>query len=89
MVDQAVVQKLVHYAGGRVGQIYGRNGKPALRAKIRGYNNAARRAPWVVLVDLDSDADCAPPLLHEWLTEPAPNICVRIAVRGVEAWLMA
>ena len=89
MVDQAVVQKLVHHSGGRLGQVYGRNGKPALRERIRGYNNAARHAPWVVLVDLDNDADCAPPLRHEWLPDPAPNLCFRIAVRGVEAWLMA
>ena len=89
MVDEAVVQRLVHHVGGRMGQVYGRNGKPALRDRIRGYNNAARHAPWVVLVDLDSDADCAPLLRDEWVPAPAPNLCFRIAVRGVEAWLMA
>ena len=88
MVDEAVVQRLVHHVGGRVGQVYGRNGKPALRERIRGYNNAARHAPWVVLVDLDSDAACAPLLRDQWLPAPAPNLCFRIAVRGVEAWLM-
>ena len=88
-VDEAVMRKLVSDAGGQTGSVYGRNGKTALRKRINGYNKAARHAPWVVLVDLDNDADCAPPILNEWVPEPAPNLCFRIAVREVEAWLMA
>lgn len=45
--------------------------------------------PWIVLVDLDSDHDCAPPLRAAWLPHPAPQMCFRVAVRAVEAWLMA
>jgi hypothetical protein len=41
------------------------------------------------LVDLDQDAQCAPPLRVEWLADPAPYLCFRIAVRKVEAWLLA
>ena len=89
VVDEAVVRKLIAHAGGQTGNVYGKNGKHELRQKIDGYNNAARYAPWVVLVDLDHDADCAPPLRDEWLPDPAPNLCFRIAVREVEAWLMA
>ena len=88
-VDEAVARKLVAEAGGEIGAVYGKQGKRSLRDKIRGYNNAARRAPWLVLVDLDDDADCAPPLRVAWLPEPAPLLCFRIAVRQVEAWLMA
>lgn len=88
-VDEAVMRRLVAHAGGQTGSVYGRNGKTALRKRIKGYNKAARHAPWVVLVDLDNDADCAPPILDEWVPEPAPNLCFRIAVREVEAWLMA
>ena len=88
-VDEAVARKLIAHAGGQTGDVYGKNGKPALRQKINGYNNAARRAPWIVLVDLDDDADCAPPIHDEWIPAPAPNLCFRIAVREVQAWLMA
>ena len=44
---------------------------------------------WVVLVDLDNDADCAPPIRNAWVPAPAPNLCFRIAVREIEAWLIA
>ncbi len=88
-VDAAVVERLIKHAGGQPGTVYGRNGKPALLKKITGYNRAAHHAPWIVLVDLDKDADCAPPILDKWVPAPAPNLCFRIAVREVEAWLMA
>ena len=89
IVDEAVVRKLIIDAGGLPGTVYGKNGKPFLRQRINGYNNAAHRAPWIVLVDLDREADCAPPLREAWLPEPAPDLCFRVAVREIEAWLMA
>ena len=89
LVDEAVVRKLVSHAGGEPGTVYGKNGKPYLRQKINGYNNAARHAPWIVLADLDRDADCAPPVREAWFPQAAPHLCFRIAVRGIEAWLMA
>ncbi|GIW70828.1 MAG: hypothetical protein KatS3mg102_0370 [Planctomycetota bacterium] len=88
-LDAVVARKLIACAGGQAGRVYGQNGKQDLRRKIQGYNNAARRTPWLVLVDLDSDADCAPPLRENWLPNPAPLLCFRVAVRQVEAWLMA
>jgi len=88
IVDEAVVRKLITHAGGHPGPVYGKNGKPALRQRIDAYNNAARRAPWLVLVDLNSDAGCAPPLCQNWLPAPAPRLCFRVAVHQVEAWLM-
>lgn len=87
VTDEAVVQRLIDHAGGQVGRVYGKNGKVNLRRKIAGYNNAARHGPWFVLVDLD--ADCAPPLRDAWLPNPVPGLCFRVAVREVEAWLMA
>jgi hypothetical protein len=89
LVDEAVVRKVIACAGGQAGPVYGKNGKPALRKQIDGFNHAARHAPWVVLVDLNSDEDCAPPLRQSWLPDPARLLCFRIAVRQVEAWLMA
>ncbi len=89
IVDEAVAQKLIIKAGGRPGTVYGKNGKPFLRQKIQGFNNAAKGRPWLVLLDLDNDAECPPPLFESWVPDPAPYLCFRVAVREVEAWLMA
>lgn len=89
IVDEAVVRRLIRHVGAAPGDIHGKNGKSSLRQRIPGYNNAARRSPWIVVVDLDRDADCAPPLRSNWLPHPAPFMCFRVAVREVEAWLLA
>jgi hypothetical protein len=89
IVDEAVARKLVHHVGALSGDVYGKNGKRSLLQKIPGYNNAARHSPWIVVVDLDHDADCAPPFRANCLLDPAPFMCFRIAVREVEAWLLA
>src|SRR5690606_11696976 len=85
----AVASRLILHVGGRPGAVYGKVGKATLRNKINGYNNAAKHSPWFVLVDLNGEADCARPLLQAWLPVRAPNLCFRVAVRQVEAWLMA
>lgn len=89
IVDEAVIRRLIRDVGGEPGTVYGKNGKSQLRRSINGYNNAARFKPWIVLVDLDNEADCAPPVRFNWLNAPAPFMCFRIAVREVEAWLLA
>jgi hypothetical protein len=89
IVDEAVVRKLITYVHAKIGDVFGKKGKSYLRSKIAGYNNAARHMPWVILVDLDNDFDCAPRLRHAWLPMPAPRLCFRIAVREIEAWLLA
>jgi len=89
IVDEVMVQKLIAEAGGSPGTVYGKNGKAFLRQKIQGFNNAARTWPWLVLVDLDNDAECAPQLCAQWVPVLASYMCFRVAVREVEAWLMA
>lgn len=89
IVDEAVVRKLVHHVGALPGDVYGKNGKLSLLRKIQGYNKAAQHAPWIVVVDLDRDADCAPPFRANCLPNPARFMCFRVAVREVEAWLLA
>jgi hypothetical protein len=89
LLDEAVVRALIAHAGATPGPVYGKQGKSSLRQKITGYNNAAKRTPWIILVDLDRDDDCAPPLRNTWLAQPAPYLCFRVAVRAVEAWLLA
>jgi hypothetical protein len=88
-VDEAVVRKLLAFVHASIGDVFGKQGKSFLRKRIAGYNYAAQHRPWVILVDLDNDFDCAPLLRSAWLAQPAPYLCFRVAVREVEAWLLA
>jgi hypothetical protein len=88
-VDEAVARRLLFSVGASPGTIYGKNGKQHVLGRLAGFNNAARLSPWLVIVDLDTDADCAPTVRGRWLPDPAPSMCFRIAVREVEAWLLA
>lgn len=87
-VDEAVLSRLVVHAGGEVGTVFGRKGKDHLRNRVNGYNSAAHRSLWMVLVDLDHQR-CAPLLTRTWLPHPSQSMCFRVAVREIEAWLMA
>lgn len=88
-VDEAVLRRLIQELGATPGTIYGKRGKERLVQQVAAYSQAARLTPWIVLMDLDRDADCAPTLRNRLLPEPAPALCLRIAVRAVEAWLLA
>ncbi len=60
-----------------------------LRTNVRAFNNAAAATPHFVLTDLDVSA-CAPELIQEWTGGMLhPNFILRVAVREVEAWLLA
>jgi hypothetical protein len=85
-VLRAILSQLRGYA---VGVAYRRGGSGYLRRTIRGFNNAARGTPYVVLADLDR-YQCPPALIRDWLSVPQhPNLVFRVAVREVEAWLLA
>lgn len=87
--DEAIVQSICREVGISIERIFNTAGKSRLDKKIRGFNQAARGWYWLVLRDLDSDAACAPELMRRLLPDPAPHMALRIAVRSVEAWLMA
>jgi hypothetical protein len=89
LVDEAVLRRLLQDVETIPGNIFGKYGKSFLRQNIRRYNQSACHFPWVVLVDLNHEADCAPALCEAWLPNPAPHMCLRVAVREVESWLLA
>ncbi len=89
VTDEAVVRRLITHVGAQPGTVYGKSGKRHLQERVAGYNNAAQHAPWIVLVELDHEADCAPPLRANWVPAPASRLCFRVAVRAMEAWLLA
>lgn len=89
IVDEAVLERLLRLVGATVGPIHRNEGKPRLLDRLQGFNEAARHAPWFVLVDLDTDDDCAPTFARRHLPRPSSQMVFRVAVREVEAWLMA
>lgn len=72
-----------------LGDVFGLKGKDSLDQRLVGYNNAARFSPWLVVRDLDSDAPCASALVQRLLPQPSEFMCLRVAVRSVEGWLLA
>jgi hypothetical protein len=87
--DVAVVQRVLESVPLALGGVYVLNGKGRLDQRIADYNHASRYTRWLVLRDLDQDAACAPALVQRLLPQPAPHMCLRIAVRATEAWLLA
>ena len=88
LLDEVVLRRVIKHSHAEPGRIFGGNGKTHLLERLPGYNEAARLDPWVVLLDLDNDASCAPSLRTRVLAHPAEKMCFRIAVREIEAWLM-
>jgi hypothetical protein len=71
-----------------IGTCYGKSGYGYLKKTANGFNNAAKGTPFIVLCDLEDE--CAPSLITNWLIKPKhPNLIFRVAVREVEAWLLA
>lgn len=89
IVDEVVLSRIVAEAGAVLYSVYGKQGKNHLYQKLNAYNSAAKYSDWIVLVDLDHDADCAPTLFQQWLPSPSPKMIFRIAVREIESWLIA
>ena len=90
-LSEDVLRKLVESSGRPfdIGTCYHRGGFGYLKSKIAGFNAAAERIPFLVLTDLDR-CECAPSLIAEWLpNRRSPKLLFRIAVREVEAWLLA
>ncbi len=87
--DEAIVRRLLDYVGLTCGVVYGKTGKAALLERLPKYNRAAGFAPWLAVVDLDQEPECAPLLIRSTLPNPAPGMRFRVAVHAVEAWLLA
>lgn len=72
-----------------VGFNYNASGFGWIKKRINAFNRAARGMPYLILTDLDRH-ECPPILIDQWLDAPRhPNLLFRIAVREVEAWLLA
>lgn len=90
-LSEAVLRKILSQSNRpfAVGTCFNRGGFGYIRKMIRGFNNAAKGTPFLILADLDRIL-CAPELMNTWLREPLhPNLMFRVAVREVETWLLA
>jgi hypothetical protein len=87
--DEAVFRRISLHCGADVHRVQVQMGKTGLRHALPGYNRAAMRDPWVVLVDLDDDYPCPGALLGDWLPSPARYMRLRVVVPQIEAWLLA
>lgn len=68
---------------------YHGRGSGYIKSKINAFNQASIITPFVVLTDLDK-YDCPLEILNSWFDKPSQkNMIFRIAVREVEAWLLA
>jgi len=72
-----------------VGQCFQRGGFGYLKNRIKGFNQAAKGIPFLVLTDLDQ-SPCPPALIAEWLpVDRQANLLFRVAVHQVESWVLA
>jgi hypothetical protein len=86
-VDIAVLERVAGACSRVTGVRYSCQGKSALIRRLPGFNEAARRTPWMVVADLDCEP-CAAGHARQLLPHPAPGMCFRLAVREVEAWIL-
>lgn len=93
LTNAAVARRLILSCGGVPGTDYisstSRRGKDRLDARLRGLNVLGNAQPVLVLRDLDADAACPADLVSRLLPGRTAGLLLRVAVRSVEAWLMA
>jgi len=91
-LSEAVGKRLISevYRSFEVNLTFRKGGFGYLRANIRKFCEVARLQPVLVVTDLDN-ADCAAALIAEWThrTVRPKTLCLRVAIREVEAWLLA
>lgn len=90
-LSEAIIEKLLTVSGRdyHVGKRLSRGGYGYLRRIAPGLNAASRGTPCLMLTDLDQ-SECPPSVISDWFNGPLhSNFIFLIAVREVEAWLIA
>lgn len=69
----------------------GLSGFGQIKVNLSAFNHAATHRPYFVLTDLDIHSPCPGGIWENWLPGETrnPNLLFRVAVREVEAWLLA
>ncbi len=72
-----------------IDKVFMKGGFGYLKRNSAAFNNMAKASPVILLTDLDR-RPCAPEMIADWLNQPKqPDFLFRVAVREVEAWLLA
>lgn len=90
-LSEAVMSKLLNYSSEDfvIHNTYSGHGFGYLKSNIRGFNQASNFISHFMLTDLDN-FECPLELINEWIDfSMHPNFIFRIAVKEVEAWLLA
>lgn len=90
-LSEAVLRKLLMTSGRPfvIDNAIRAYGAVRIKSSLEKYKGACRAIPHIVLTDLDQQP-CAPRLLAEWGAQNLPSeLLFRVAVREVEAWLLA
>lgn len=91
-LSETVAERLVQLASPslEVSRRFRRDGFGYLKSRVEAFCNMAKSQPLLLLTDLDQH-ECPPSLVEQWLdNRPKPEgLMFRVAVREVEAWLLA
>lgn len=89
LTDEVVAKRLLTHVGLVPGKPFGKKGKADLLPRLPKYNQDARHRVWFAMIDLDNDAVCASQAIARWLPAKEEGMVLRVAVRAIEAWIMA
>jgi len=90
-LSEIVLKKILNSFGEKFSfqNTYRNAGFGYIKKNLSKFNNASIHTPYLVLTDLDN-AKCPVALIAQWVDfQQHRNLIFRIAVREVEAWLMA
>ncbi len=87
--DVRAVERILEIYGLEVAAKYDCRGKSKLDKRLPGFLAASNHMPWVILRDLDNDAECAPALIAVANLQLSPPARFRVVVRSIESWLFA
>ncbi|WP_235153623.1 DUF4276 family protein [Dyadobacter sp. CY345] len=91
-LSEYVLTRMLSFFGNKysISQSYPANGFGYIKSNIKGFNNASKFSPFIILTDLDN-IDCPIKLIEDWLPKKVHEqyLIFRIAVREVESWLLA
>ncbi len=87
--DEVVLRRILGHLQVEADRSFGLRGRPDLLINLPRYNAAAQFDAFVALVDFDSEPDCVGAFVSARLPNPSALMRFRIAVRAIEAWLMA
>ena len=90
VLSETVMRRCFNHTNIESGASLGREGFGYLKRIAPALNNSAAGVPYVMLTDLDQ-VGCPPDLLADWMgTIPIhPDFLLRVAVKEVEAWILA